>query len=291
MKAIHKAPKPSWLKVSGSASESRKETAKLLADLSLNTVCHEAACPNVGECFNRKTATFMILGIHCTRNCRFCNVLNQPPQKVDPTEPKRVAEAVKRLNLRHVVVTSVTRDDLEDGGGSQFATTITAIREATPRTIIEVLIPDLQMNQVALDEVIEAGPDIIGHNMETVEELYEQVRPEAQYSRSLKVLAYVKGKAPKIYSKSGIMLGVGETQEQVMKVLMDLRQVGCDFVTIGQYLSPSEAHYPVVEYVEPTTFQHYEEIGYSLGFHHVASGPLVRSSYHADEAIDNVTQS
>lgn len=282
-----KSQKPSWLKIKGSASESRMRTAELLAGLSLNTVCHEAACPNVGECFNRKTATFMILGIYCTRNCRYCNVLGGDPQAIDVSEPERVAEAVKRLNLKHVVITSVTRDDLSDGGAGQFAATIKAIRHRSPATAIEVLIPDLQMKPASLDTVIEAGPDIIGHNMETVAEFYPVIRPEAIYERSLAVLRYVKEKAPHILTKSGIMLGVGEERGQVEQVLRDLREQDCDFLTIGQYLAPTKEHHPVVAYITPEEFEALKDIGYGLGFTHVAAGPLVRSSYHADEAMEN----
>lgn len=204
---------------------------------------------------------------------------------LDDTEPDRVGEAVRRLKLKHVVITSVTRDDLPDGGARQFAKTIQSIRRLSPGTVVEVLIPDLKMHKEALDIVIEAAPEIIGHNMETVEELYEQVRPEAIYDRSLAVLRYIKEEAPDILTKSGIMLGVGETARQVEKVLDDLRVQQCDFLTIGQYLAPTEEHHPVVAFITPDAFKDYEDMGYRKGFAHVASGPLVRSSYHADEAM------
>lgn len=280
--------KPEWLKIKGSAARDRAMMSELLSDLSLNTVCHEAACPNIGECFGRKTATFMILGTQCTRGCKFCNVLDGTPEQVDPHEPENIAQAVKKLSLKHVVVTSVTRDDLDDGGAHHFARTIRAIKALTPETTIEVLIPDFKMNTEALDMVIEAGPNIIAHNIETVRTLYESARPEAEYDQSLNVLAYIKAQNPKIFTKSGIMLGLGESQEQVEEVFADLRAYGCDFLTVGQYLAPSKAHNPVIDYIHPSMFKTYELKAYELGFHHVASGPLVRSSYHADEALDQV---
>lgn len=280
--------KPEWLKIKGSAARDRGMMSELLTDLSLNTVCHEAACPNIGECFARKTATFMILGTQCTRGCKFCNVLDGTPELLDPHEPENVAKAVERLGLKHVVVTSVTRDDLDDGGAHHFAKTIRAIRQLTPETKIEVLIPDFKMNTKALDHVMDAAPDIIAHNIETVRSLYSAARPEADYDQSLNVLTYIKAQNPKIFTKSGIMLGLGETQGQVEQVFTDLRAHGCDFLTVGQYLAPSKAHHPVIEYIHPAIFEAYESKAYELGFHHVASGPLVRSSYHADEALDQV---
>ncbi len=278
--------KPEWLKIRGSSIKERTEVATLLSDLKLNTVCHEAACPNMGECFGRRTATFMILGIQCTRGCRFCNVHEGSPTAIDKDEPRNVAEAVKRLNLKHVVVTSVTRDDLEDGGAHHFAKTIKAIRRLNKETTIEVLIPDMNYNKKALDVVIEAHPDVIAHNMETVKELYDDVRPDAIYQQSLNVLNYIKEQEAHIYTKSGIMLGLGEEVHQVMEVLKDLKNIQCDFITIGQYLAPSKQHHPVITYVEPSEFDNYKKLGYELGFSYIASGPLVRSSYHADEAMD-----
>lgn len=283
--------KPEWLKIKGSAARDRAMMSELLADLSLNTVCHEAACPNIGECFGRKTATFMILGTQCSRACKFCNVNDGKPEALDPHEPDNVAKAVARLGLRHVVITSVTRDDLEDGGSKHFARTISAIRSLTPETKIEVLIPDFKMNKAALDHVIQAKPDIIAHNIETVASLYEAARPEADYDQSLKVLAYIKEQGQAIFTKSGIMLGLGETKDQVSQVFRDLRDHDCNFLTVGQYLSPSKAHHPVMAYIHPDDFKAYEIEAYELGFDHVASGPLVRSSYHADEALDQLIQS
>lgn len=278
--------KPEWIRIKGTAVKHREDVSRLLSDLSLNTVCHEAACPNIGECYGRKTATFMILGIHCTRGCKFCNVLDGTPESVDENEPKNVAEAVKRLSLRHVVVTSVTRDDLADGGASQFAKTIRAIRKLSPETTIEVLIPDFNMSKQALDEVIKAEPDVIAHNMETVKDCYEAARPDADYRQSLEVLSYIKRHSENILTKSGIMLGLGEDKSQVVELLLNLREVECDFLTIGQYLSPSAKHHPVVRYVNPYEFEDYKTIGYTMGFAYVASAPLVRSSYHADEALE-----
>jgi len=277
--------RPEWLKIKGSATKERAQMAELLSDLSLNTVCHEAACPNIGECFGRKIATFMILGTQCTRGCKFCNVVSGTPRDIVPNEPNHVAEAVMKLELKHVVVTSVTRDDLQDGGASQFAKTIQEIKKLNPNTTIEVLIPDFRMNKKAIDIVIKAKPTIIAHNIETIEDLYDVVRPEANYKRSLEVLKYIKDKAPKILTKSGMMLGLGESLHQVEIVLKNLREQGCDFLTIGQYLAPTKAHHPIIDYIHPDQFKELEKIAYSYGFHHVASGPLVRSSYHADEAI------
>lgn len=283
--------KPEWLKIKGSAAKERKEMTELLAGLSLNTVCHEAACPNIGECFGRKTATFMILGTQCTRGCKFCNVLDGTPEKLDPHEPYHVAQAVSKLGLRHVVVTSVTRDDLEDGGAGHFVNTIHEIRKHNPDTSIEVLIPDFKLNHKALDSVIEARPDIIAHNIETVESLYDAARPDANYLQSLNVLRYIRGRAPEIYTKSGMMLGLGETEAQVKQVFVDLIEYGSDFLTVGQYLAPSKAHHPVIDYIHPDQFKVYEKLAYQLGFRHVASGPLVRSSYHADEAMKQISKS
>lgn len=278
--------KPEWLKIRSSAVKERDEVMNLLSGLSLNTVCKEAACPNMGECYSRKTATFMILGTNCSRGCRFCNVTDGHPSPVDDHEPTRVAEAVKQLGLKHVVITSVTRDDLVHGGAEQFAKTISALRELTPKTTIEVLIPDFQMDEEALMMVIKAEPDVIAHNIETVESLYSTVRPDAGYQQSLDVLAFIKKHSDTIVTKSSIMLGLGETKEQVIKVLEDLRKQACDFLTLGQYLSPSKAHHPVISYIHPDVFESYKTIGYKMKFKYIASGPLVRSSYHADEAMD-----
>lgn len=272
--------KPEWLKVSYN-SESVKEVSGLMANLKLNTVCKEANCPNLGECYKKHTATFMILGSICTRHCRFCNVSKGCVEPVDPQEPRHLAEAVKKLGLKHVVITSVTRDDLEDCGAGHFAETIKAVRETNPNTSIEVLIPDLKGIEANLDIVINANPDVINHNVETVRSLYSEVRPEADYERSMQVLKYVKDKATHIYTKTGIMVGLGETDEQVYEVMDDSLKAGCDIFTIGQYLQPSKLHIEMKEYVRPEKFAEYKRIGVEKGFKYIASSPLVRSSYNA----------
>lgn len=261
------------------------EIAGLMQQYKLNTVCCEANCPNIGECYRRKTATFMILGNQCSRNCRFCNVHNGIPQPVDKDEPNRLADAVVELGLKHVVITSVTRDDLEDGGAGHFASTIEAVRNKAKDVTIEVLIPDFKGNRKALDKVIEAGPEIINHNIETVKSLYEEVRPQANYDRSLALLQYVKKKAPEILTKTGIMVGLGETEEEIYALMDDAVEVGCDIFTVGQYLQPSAAHVELKEYISEEQFKLYEVKGYEKGFKYVASGALVRSSYHAEEAL------
>lgn len=277
--------KPDWLKVKLTADSTNSEVQRILNRMSLNTVCKEANCPNKIECFHRRTATFMILGKVCTRNCTFCNVTKGVVEAVDPNEPENVARAVAELGLKHVVITSVTRDDLPDGGASHFAAVIQAVRETNPKVTIEVLIPDFQGNSDALDLVIEAKPNVINHNVETVPDLYDRVRPMATYVRSLNLLDKVHAKAPEILTKSGIMVGLGESEEQVLKVLADLRAVGCSLLTIGQYIAPSTKHHPVIEYIHPDIFEKYKIAATEMGFSHVASSPLVRSSYHADEAI------
>ncbi|MEA4805708.1 lipoyl synthase [Acetobacterium wieringae] len=276
--------KPEWLKVSYNKA-AVEEVNGLMAKLKLNTVCKEANCPNLGECYKKKTATFMILGRTCTRNCRFCNVTSGAVEPVDPKEPQHLAEAVKELDLNHVVITSVTRDDLKDGGAGHFADTIRAVRELNPGVSIEVLIPDLQGVQRDLDRIIAANPDVINHNVETVRELYSVVRPEADYDRSMAVLEYVKKQAPHIKTKTGIMVGLGETDEQVYQVMDDSLKVGCDIFTIGQYLQPSPQHLEVKAYVTPEKFAEYEKTGRTKGFYSIASSPLVRSSYRAEEAL------
>lgn len=277
--------KPEWLKVKYNG-KSVAEVDLLMNKLSLNTVCKEANCPNLGECYKRRTATFMIMGNQCTRNCRFCNVTHGEPSKLDLQEPTHVAEAVKQLNLKHVVVTSVTRDDLSDCGAEHFANTIKNIRKLCPGTTIEVLIPDLKGIEKNLDIVIEANPDIINHNIETVERLYRSVRPQANYERSLFVLKYVKKRAPHILSKTGIMVGLGETDEEIYKVMDDVLNVNDDILTIGQYLRPSSKHVELVEYVTPEKFEEYRQVGMKKGFKYIASSPLVRSSYKAEEALE-----
>jgi len=281
--------KPEWLRVRVHSVKGLETVEGMLRRLNLNTVCDEAACPNRVECFGRKTATFMILGNVCTRNCTFCNVSKGNVQPVDESEPERVAQAVKELGLRHAVITSVTRDDLPDGGAGHFARVIDAVRNIAPGVTIEVLIPDFSGSIEALEKVVKARPEILNHNVETVPALYSEVRPQADYHRSLNVLKNVKNMDKSIYTKSGIMVGLGETEEQVISVMKDLRMVDCDFLTIGQYLPPSAKHHPVIEYIHPEQFKAYEKKAYQMGFLYVASGPLVRSSYMAERAIDNIS--
>jgi lipoic acid synthetase len=280
--------KPEWLKVKYRSTDQVMEVHRLMENLSLHTVCQEAACPNLLECFGRKTATFMILGRFCTRNCTFCNVETNRPLPVDPSEPEHVAEAVAELGLKHVVITSVTRDDLPDGGAAHFANVITAVRKKSPSVQIEVLIPDFKGDHDALAKVLYAEPDILNHNVETVPRLYAAVRPQAIYQRSLQVLHQAKRISPHIITKSGIMVGLGETMDEIKAVMQDLRKVDCDLLTIGQYLAPSKKHHPVIEYITPESFNIYKAMGMELGFKHVESGPLVRSSYHAESAANAI---
>jgi lipoic acid synthetase len=279
--------KPNWLRIKDYDPQKRIEVEQLLKNLSLHTVCEEANCPNLCECFGKKTATFMILGDICTRNCTFCAVkkVHSSTLTIDPNEPKRIAEAVSQLSLKHVVITSVTRDDLDDGGANHFAECIRQIKEKSPSVTIEVLIPDFQGNSSSLAAVTQAQPEIINHNIETIPRLYDNVRPMADYQRSLDLLKNVKGYNPNIFTKSGIMVGLGETRDEVISTLSDLRGIKCDFVTIGQYLSPSRNHHPVVEYIHPNIFEEYKKTGLEMGFKHISAGPLVRSSYHAAEAL------
>ena len=281
-----KRRKPKWLRVKYRSSDEVMEVQKLMNNLSLNTVCQEAGCPNLLECFGRKIATFMILGKYCTRNCRFCNVESNQPQPVDPKEPEHIAKAVNELGLKHVVITSVTRDDLPDGGASHFVSVIETVKAHNPNVTIEVLIPDFQGNVKALAKVAAAKPQIINHNIETIPRLYNSVRPQAVYQRSIQLLYQVKLLDPNILTKSGIMVGLGETIDEVQDVLIDLHDAACDLLTIGQYLAPSKAHYPVFEYVTPTVFRQYKQMGLSIGFKQIESGPLVRSSYHADQMAE-----
>jgi len=257
----------------------------LVRQLGLHTVCESAACPNIGECWNQRTATFMILGNVCTRRCGFCAVLKGPPLPVDYDEPKRVAEAVARLRLRHAVITSVNRDDRKDGGAELFALTIRAIRERVPECRVEVLVPDFQGSHAAVDLVLEARPDVFNHNVETVPRLYRQVRLGARYERSLDILAYARRRCPDLVTKSGLMLGLGETTEEVLAVMRDLAERDVNVLTLGQYLSPSPAHLPVARFVPPEEFAELAEAGRRMGFRRVIAGPLVRSSYHAAEAL------
>ncbi len=277
------AEQPAWLwrRISPEAEVAVARLERLLSDLHLHTVCQEARCPNVVECFGQGTATFMILGDVCTRGCRFCAVTSGRPSPPDPDEPARVAEAAARLALRHVVVTSVTRDDLPDGGASQFAATVRAVRRRLPRATVEVLVPDFDGSCAALAAVVDAGPDVLNHNLETVPRLYPQVRPGADYRRSLALLDWVKTRAPHVVTKSGLMLGLGERTVEVLQVLRDLRRVRCDALTLGQYLQPTERQLPVARYVPPFEFAWYRERAEMLGFRGVAAGPLARSSHRA----------
>ncbi len=282
---LHKAMKPDWLKVRPPAGKSYLEIKKLKADLSLHTVCEEAHCPNIGECWGGGTATFMLLGDLCTRHCRFCAVKSGKPRGiVDPLEPQKVAHAIRQMGLSYAVITSVDRDDLADGGASVFASTIKAVRSLCPRTRVEVLIPDFQGNLESLDKVVSAGPDVIAHNIETVRRLSPSVRdPRASYDQTLRVLRAIKSKDGMMPTKSSIMLGLGESTEEVEETMADLRGASVDFLTLGQYLQPSRGHIQLVEYVSPERFEKYREIGIRLGFRYVAAGPLVRSSYRAGE--------
>jgi len=258
-----------------------------LRKLGVKTVCEEALCPNAGECFGKGVATFLILGRHCTRACSFCNIDKSLPLPLDRDEPGRVAEAVLEFGLKHVVVTSVTRDDLPDGGAKAFADTVLSIRKISPRTTIEVLTPDFKLSLSALETVIRSAPEIFAHNVETVPSLYKVVRQGSDYNRSLEVLKAAKEISPKIKTKSGIMLGMGESMEEVLRVMKDLHLVGCDFLSIGQYLAPSLRHYPVKRHVLPDEFEYLKEKGLELGFLHIESGPYVRSSYMAGIYLEN----
>lgn len=275
--------KPEWIRVKMQGGTSSNKVRGLVEDLDLNTVCSEANCPNRMECFQRGTATFMVLGNNCTRNCTFCNVTHERPTRVNEKEPARVAEAIKRLGLKHAVITSVTRDDLEDQGANHFKEIVEEIRALTPDVTIELLIPDMQGREDLIDIIIDSHPDVLNHNIETVPELYDEVRPMAIFERSLDLLAYVKKRKPNMKTKSGMMLGLGETEDQVLETMGRLRDVDCDMLTLGQYLQPSTAHIDVKEYVTPEQFKRYEELGYEMGFKRVSSGPLVRSSYYAED--------
>lgn len=281
---IIKSNKPEWLRVTYRSSEGFESMEGVLKKFGLNTVCEAAVCPNQLECYNNKTATFMILGRSCTRNCTFCAVEKTEPDPVDAKEPLNVAKAVRELNLKHVVITSVTRDDLRDGGASHYVEVIEQIRHMDKNVIIEVLIPDLEGNEQALQKIVKAKPHIINHNIETVPRLYKEVRPMAIYERSLELLKNIKWMDTDIVSKSGMMVGLGEKEAEVYEVLEALRENGCDLLTIGQYLPPSKKHHPLIEYVHPDVFKRYYDYGMALGFSHVASSPFVRSSYHAADA-------
>jgi len=276
--------KPEWLRVKAPQWERVGSVKEILRDLALNTVCEEASCPNIGECFSAGTATFLIMGPACTRACPYCDIdFEKKPQALDPTEPDRLAEAVRRMNLNHVVITSVNRDDLPDGGASQFVRCIEAVRSLSPKTTIEVLIPDMCGDWAALAIILQAQPEVLNHNTETVPRLYKKVRPQGDYGRSLQLIQQTRQLAPSIYTKSGIMVGLGETDEEVRQTLQDLRNAGCDILTIGQYLQPSNKHLIVKEFVTPAQFDAWREFGEAIGFLQVVSSPLTRSSYHAEQ--------
>ncbi|HHY66760.1 MAG TPA: lipoyl synthase [Alicyclobacillus sp.] len=282
--------RPDWLKIQLRTGENYRELKALMRGQTLHTVCEEARCPNLFECWSHRTATFMILGRICTRACRFCAVTSGRPTELDLQEPERVAEATVAMGLRHVVVTSVARDDLEDGGAEIFASTIRAIRRRAPGCSVEVLIPDFQGQEMSLRKVLEAGPDILNHNVETVRRLSDRVRSRAKYERSLELLRRSKAIAPRIPTKSSIMVGVGETWEEILATMDDLREVDCDILTIGQYLQPTRKHLAVDRYYTPDEFAQLKEEGLKRGFRHVESGPLVRSSYHAHEQVEAVRE-
>ena len=275
--------RPDWLRVKTPVSKAYNETRKLMRTHNLVTVCEEAACPNIGECWSQKHATMMILGSVCTRACAFCNVATGRPDLLDPHEPENVGRAVATLGLKHVVITSVDRDDLDDGGAQHFADTISAIRTQAPTTTIEVLTPDFLRKEGAVEIVVAARPDVFNHNMETVPRLYPSIRPGARYFHSLTVLQKVKTLDPSIFTKSGIMVGLGETDEEVGQLMDDLRSAEVDFMTIGQYLQPTPKHAEVARFVTPDTFTHYSKIGQAKGFLLISATPLTRSSYHADQ--------
>ncbi len=279
--AQNKLAKPDWLKVRLPTGEPYWRIKNLMDEHDLHTVCESAACPNRGECWSRGTATFMILGNVCTRSCGFCNVITGKPTELDLDEPVRVAEAAAKLSLKYIVITSVNRDELKDGGASVWAETISQVRQRSPETKIEVLIPDFCGNWEALATVMEARPDVLNHNIETVPRLYLTVRPQGKYDRSLELLA--RAKAYGLTTKSGLMLGLGEMDEEVMAVLKDLKKSDVSLVTLGQYMQPTEKHLPVERFVHPDRFKYFEDEGMAMGFQNVFSGPLVRSSYHAEE--------
>jgi lipoyl synthase len=277
--------KPQWLKVKAPGSENYLRLKHLMRELDLHSVCEEAHCPNIGECWEHGTATFMILGDVCTRNCAYCAVAHGRPPKYDIEEPSRVAQAIAQMNLRHAVITSVDRDDLPDFGSFIFAETIRQIRQRLPECSIEVLVPDFQGNESAIAAVLEARPDIYNHNTETVPRLYKKARPGGRYERLLEIFRIAKRLAPDIPTKTGIILGLGETNEEVVEVMKDLRSVDVDILTVGQYLRPSDGHIALDRYVTPEEFRWFYQVGMAMGFRHVESGPLVRSSYHAWEQV------
>ena len=289
--ALGREPKPEWLKVRAPGSENYLRLRGLMRELKLHTVCEEAHCPNIGECWHHGTATFMIMGDVCTRACGYCNVRHGAPAALDPHEPDNLARAVATMSLDYVVVTSVDRDDLDDFGASAFVRTIRAIKAARPSCRVEVLIPDFQGEEAPLRAVLEARPDVLNHNTETVPRLYRAARPGGKYTRALELLDRARRWAPEVPTKTGLMVGLGETTDELIDVLRDLRQVDCQILTIGQYLRPSVAHLPMTRYYTPDEFRDLKRIALDMGFGHVESGPLVRSSYHAHEQADSYDRS
>ena len=283
MEAVDKIRKPNWLKVKLPTGEAYKNVRGITKSHNLHTICESGNCPNMGECWGAGTATFMILGNICTRSCGFCNVMTGRPLAVDVLEPKKVAQSIKLMKVKHAVITSVDRDDLADGGASIWVETINEIRKANPLTTMETLIPDFKGRLKDIQPIIDAAPEVVSHNMETVRRLTKKVRIQAKYDRSLDTLRYLNEGG--IKTKSGVMLGLGETEEEIVETMHDLRAVGVSILTLGQYLQPSKKHLPVVEFITPQQFDKYKEIGLSLGFQHVESSPLVRSSYHAEKHI------
>ena len=283
METVEKIRKPKWLKVKLPTGEAYKNVRGITKSHNLHTICESGNCPNMGECWGAGTATFMILGNICTRSCGFCNVMTGRPLAVDVLEPKKVAQSIKLMKVKHAVITSVDRDDLADGGASIWVETINEIRKANPSTTMETLIPDFKGRLKDIQPIIDAAPEVVSHNMETVRRLTKKVRIQAKYDRSLDTLRYLNEGG--IKTKSGVMLGLGETEQEIIETMHDLRAVGVSILTLGQYLQPSKKHLPVVEFITPQQFDKYKEIGLSLGFQHVESSPLVRSSYHAEKHI------
>lgn len=276
---------PSWFKVNIHQGEQFSKIDSLVRTLGLHTVCKEAGCPNKWECWNRGTMTFIILGDLCTRGCTFCGVEKGKPKEVNWNEPKKVAEAIKTLDLRYAVITSVTRDDLEDGGASLFARTVEENKKTTPDCTIELLVPDFKGQQEAIHKVVDSAPSVLGHNLETVKRLYPRVRPQADYNRSLNLLRQAKRRDERVFTKSGLIIGFGETTKEIHQTMRDLKNVGCDILTIGQYLKPSKVHLPVERFYTPDDFLELESTGKEMGFLYIKTGPLVRSSYHADDFL------
>lgn len=282
--------KPSWLKVKAPGGPNYLKLKRLVREQKLHTICEEAHCPNIGECWEQRTATFLILGDICTRNCGFCAVKHGKPTELDLAEPERVALAIERLGLEHAVITSVNRDDQADGGSDIFAAVIRRIRELSPRCSVEVLIPDFRGSEEALRTVVQASPDILNHNIETVPRLYREVRPGSRYERSLELFARARRMAPELVTKSGVILGFGEDREELLGTMANLREVDCDILTLGQYLRPSQQHLPILKYYTPEEFRELKAIGDGMGFKHVEAGPLVRSSYHARGQAEEVSR-